>query len=320
MIIPPQVKKLIEDSDRFWIVGHTEPDGDCIGSQLALAGFLKRIGKSARLLSPGPFKRPEIAEYEQLFLQSTGLDITEGVLVIVDCSTLERIDRFSTLAERLGTLVIDHHASGDPFGDFRLVDPASPSTTLIVQDIIEQLGYVPTKEEAELLLFGFCTDTGFFRHLESGTASVFLAVSRLVEAGASPKNAHAHMYGGRTIGSRMLLGTILSRAQVHFGGKFILSYETLEDLNAYGMESRDSDTLYQLLVSVQGVQAVALVREETDTVCSVGLRAPGDLDVGAIAKRFSGGGHRKAAGFQFTGSRKEVIDLLINTFEIEFSI
>ncbi len=314
--IPAELLESFQEYNSFIIIGHKEPDGDALSSQLALASFLNRKGKQAVPVSPGPFDRKEIAEKEKLFLRhipETGLK-ESTLIVVVDCSTIERIGYLAKEAEGYRIAVIDHHSSGETFGDIRYIDPKAPSVTSMIQKIIEAKGDALTSTEAELLLFGLATDTGFFRHLESGTGEVFKSAGRLVDAGASPKEVFSEMYGNRSLESRILLGKLLMNAESLCNGRLVFVVETKEDVSRFGKNSRDSDFLYQLLTGVENVETVALLRYESETEISVGLRSTGKVDVGAIAKDLGGGGHKKAAGFSsgnsFSEIKKELLHLL----------
>lgn len=317
--VPRELLDALSRHERFLIIGHEEPDGDCVGSQLALAGFLGRLGKQTRLYSPGPFKRPEVQRYASRFADTVAPADTDGdtAVVVVDCSTPSRIGSLAEAVDHLPSIVIDHHASGKPFGHVRYIDPGAPSVTYLIQHIIEATGHAPDAEEAQLILFGLCTDTGFFRHLSGQSAPVFQAVARLVKAGADPNRAHFMMHGGRTLRSRILLGRLLSRAVPRFDGSVVTTYETFEDVHELGTESRDSDALYQALQAVEGCRVVALVRQETRDECSVGLRSNDEVDVGAIARSFGGGGHPKAAGFSSRGTVEQVTRLVMEALRRE---
>jgi phosphoesterase RecJ-like protein len=173
----------------------------------------------------------------------------------------------------------------------------------------------PTLEEADLLLFGLCTDTGYFRHADSHSADTFEAAAALVHAGASPKKVFAAMHGGKSLDSRYLLAIILSRAEPYFGGRLIVSTEEYEDTQRYGLEGRDSDALYQLLQSVAGVEAIAIIRQEKPDNCTVGLRSLDKVDVAAIARSLGGGGHKNAAGLSINGIIPEIKTKILAEFE-----
>ncbi len=319
--VPPDILEFIEGHQAFYVVGHKEPDGDCIGSQLALASFLRRIGKDAALLSAGPFTRTEILSFEHRFSATAPAEraYERAAAIILDCSSRERIGSIAESLPAVPTAFIDHHASGSASGQAVYIDDRAPAVTLMVLALIEAMGQVPTKEEAEYLFFGLATDTGYFRHLDDASAETFAAASRLVAAGASPKRAFAQMYGGKSLFSRRLMGEILTRTEPYFEDRLLVSYVTLDDQQRYGLASRDSDMLYQLLLSVAGCEAAVIIRQESETDCTVGLRAREQVDVGKIAAAFGGGGHRLAAGLSIRGRIDEVRELLLGAFAPAFA-
>ncbi len=310
---PPELRAFLEEYETFFLVGHVEPDGDCIAAALALASFLERVlGKRAHCLNAGPFDRREIRSYRSEFrprLDRSDRDrAVRPAAIILDCSGPERTGALEDDIAGLPVAIVDHHATTNASADASFLVPTAAATCYLAQLIIEGFDADITPREAELLLFGIATDTGFFRHVESGAADLMAGVSRLLAAGASPKQAHAQMTGGHTLGSRQLLGALLHRAEPIGDGAGVISWETAEDLRRYGRESRDSDTLYQLLFGIAGVRAAALVRYESETTVSGSLRSIDDLDVSEIAASFHGGGHRRAAGFTTELELSEAID------------
>jgi phosphoesterase RecJ-like protein len=239
--------------------------------------------------------------------------------MVVDCSGPQRTGDLASSLEGLPTAVIDHHAVGQydeetTTGPMYL-DPRAPSTTFMILAVIEALGLQPSSEEAELLLLGLCTDTGFFRHIDEQGAETFEYAARLIRAGASPKRAFQLINGGKSLNSRFLLGIQLSRAQACFGGKLLFTTEDYEDTQRFGLEGRDSDNLYQLLQSVKGVEAIVVVRQETPENCTVGLRSRDTIDVAAIAAKFGGGGHKNAAGISIPGTIKTIGPQILEAFK-----
>jgi phosphoesterase RecJ-like protein len=290
-----------------------------VGSQLALCSFLKRLGKEAIPCSPGPFKRTEIQSYEACFTsRPSGAERAGARVILADCSAKDRTGDLEPSLEGLPLGIIDHHVSASFEGEAVYLDPEAPSVTSMVLELIEAFGMEPVREEAQLLFFGLCTDTGFFRHVDAGGAETFAQASRMIAAGANPKEAFQAINGGKTLNSRILLGIVLSRAQPYFDGRLILSFEEYEDTQRYGLNSRDSDMLYQLLQSVAGVEAVAAIRQETPENCTVGLRSRDRVDVSKIAVQFGGGGHKNAAGFSALGHIEEIRLRLLEEFKKQF--
>ena len=313
--VPEELVQFIKGGSKFLIAGHKEPDGDCVGSQLVMCNILRRMGKEAIPCSAGPFKRSEIQKYENLFITAPGENEKNNArLLIVDCSSPDRIGDLQTHIKDLPFAIIDHHEREPELTAPAFIDSNSPSCTLMVLSVIEKLGVELTEEDAKLLLFGFCTDTGFFRHLESKDAAAITDAVKLVRAGASPKEAYLKIHGGKSLNTAFALGKILTRAQSMFDGRLIVTIETYEDRLEYGEESRDSDTAYSILQGVSNVEAVVIIRQEKVDYITVGLRSKDKVDVAGIAKLFGGGGHKNAAGFSFNGKIAEIKEKIIETF------
>jgi phosphoesterase RecJ-like protein len=322
--ISPELIEFIKSGDKFIIAGHKEPDGDCVGSQLALASALKRLGKKAIPCSAGPFKRTEVKPYEKFFASSPSEADRQGArVIIIDCSAPERTGELEPLLKGLPLAIIDHHAGGQYAmgGNNKgpvFIDGDAPSATLLVLHLIEALGLALAQEEAELLLFGLCTDTGFFRHVDEKGAEAFEAAAVMIRAGASPKKAFQGIHGGKSLDSRILMGHILSRAESHFNGRLILSTEEYEETQRFGLEGRDSDAVYQMFQSIGGMEAIVIIRQEKPDNCTVGFRSKDAVDVAAIAKSFGGGGHKNAAGLSIPGTIAELKPRILAAFQMIF--
>ena len=315
-----QVLDALCEADSLVVLGHEEPDGDCVASQLALAEFLSSRGKRVGIYSAGPFNRYEIRGYAARFRPAIEAEtLRRGPLaVLLDCASPERTGSLAGQLEGLRTVVIDHHPPGPPgapdadFGDLRLVDPSAPATAYLVQLLLESSGAAIGPDLASLLLLGLCTDTGFFCHVPAGNTAAFEAAARLVACGASPRATHQRIYGGRSFAHRRLLGTLLQRTERFHDGRVLFTYQSLADLHALGDGPAGQDELYQLLRTVDGSDVLAFVRERRAGECSVSLRSAPAVDVAAVARHFGGGGHRQAAGFTWTGTVDTLRPLLIS--------
>jgi phosphoesterase RecJ-like protein len=324
---PVNLINFIKEGDKFLVAGHKDPDGDCVSSQLALCSALRRLGKQAAAVSAGPFNYKEVAAYEREFLVNISLEDRAGArLIICDCAAF---DRTGSIAEQIAGLpfaVIDHHhrvgqADITAVKNYAAsyIDVDAPSTTVLVQTLIKSLGLAITPLEAELLFFGLCTDTGFFRHVPACRPSAFLAAGELCGLGANPKHMYARINGGKSFASRLLTGRILAGARAFFDGRLLLIRETFDDFEEFGRESRDSDTLYQLLQAVEGVEAVAFIKQESLEKCVVGLRSTDKVDVAAIAAALGGGGHKNASGATVEADAADVEWQLLDLFDAVFN-
>jgi len=299
--------RFIRAHTSFIIVGHKEPDGDCVASELAVASLIRALGKEATVHSAGPFDRPEISSFEPQLSPVISDERRSGAaVIIVDCSTPDRTGALGARLLGLPSLVIDHHSTGEPFGDARYVDATSPSTTMLVSQLYSDMGIVPDAVTARLLLFGLCTDTGFFRHLGAHGADTFHAVAGLVAQGTSTAEVYMMVYGERALSTRKLLAEMLLRAESYCGDRLLLTWQTISDRESLKAFQRGEDELYRLLQTVKSNIIVALIKEESSGAYSVGLRSTSEVDVGAVAGSFGGGGHKQASGFDINGSLESV--------------
>lgn len=312
-------KNFIQAHDFFYIIGHKEPDGDCIASCLGIAAIIEKLNKPYQLLSAGPFKRNEIKDYEPLFSQTmqflTEPERTKTGLIIADCSELSRLGDIDGDFSGLDTFIIDHHKTSENDDETNCyIDSSSPACATLVQFFYEKIiGPVP-KDIAEKLFFGFCTDSGFFRFLDDTQSSAMEAASRLVSYGANPRETYKVINSGKPLSTRKLLGVLLSRCETYLDGRLIITYETMSDTKQYGQNGRDSDSLYQLLLSAEGVEAVVFLRQETDNNCTGGFRSQDKVDVSVVASKFGGGGHKNASGMSTEGRLETLIPQVVKEF------
>ncbi len=315
--VPRGLIDFINRYETIAIAGHLEPDGDCIGSSLALSAFLKRLGKKTILLSQGPFKRTEIMEYAPLFsakLEDKYKNRDDVGVIVVDCSSLERTGSLEEEIADLPLAIIDHHATNSESSPHFFIEATAPAAACLVQDVIEKMAGEVSSEEAEFLLFAICTDTGFFRHLDKGSEQTFERVARLVAKGARPKVIFAKMNGNKSLSSRILIGRSLDRLTLHYAGRLAVTYQTRDDFLQYGLEGRDTDSLYMLMQAIKGVEALVVLKEEADGKCSIGFRSFDKIDVSCVAKKFGGGGHKQASGAYCDGTHEVLLAKIIEEF------
>lgn len=315
-----KIEAFFETHTRFFVLGHREPDGDCVASQLVLTRWLRSRGKAAEAVSAGPFDRAEVRGWASEFHRTVERSANGApeAAILVDCAHYDRVGLKLPQLRGMPLLVMDHHSSpggpGPESDSVSIIDPSYPSTSLLLFELLEALGANLDGSAADLLLFGFCTDTGYFRHLNEAHGDQLHTVSRLVRAGASPQRIYRMIYGNRDLEYIRLVGGMLNRTEAHQEGRLLLTWQTRKDRKGRNGYLRGSDELFRLLLAAKGVRVAALVKEEDDGSCSVSLRSIGDFDVGRVAARLGGGGHRNAAGYTSTGGiekvRREIVDTL----------
>lgn len=312
-------KAFVDSHEAFLIAGHKDPDGDCVASSLTAAALLKALDKECVLLNSGPFKRPEVRQFEGEFTNQVPFlseqDQKKCGLVIVDCSEISRLGDIGQSLKGFDTFIIDHHKTAEtPKGAQSIIDSTSPAAVCLLTMLYEKLVGKPDPQTAKIMFLGLSTDTGFFRFLREDSAEVFELTARLVRYGANPNKIYNHITGGKPYSTRKLLGLLLSKTERYCNGKLAITYESMEDTKNYGQEGRDSDALYSALLSVEGVEAVVFLRQETDTSCTGGFRSLDDVDVSAVAAKFGGGGHKNASGMSVDGKIATLIPQIVKEF------
>jgi len=294
------ILSFLREREEFVVIGHVSPDGDCLSSQLAMAALLEQLDKRVHLANAGPFDRSEIAHLRSDFL--THIDETlrsrDPVVVVVDCSSPDRLGHLADEIEGLTTVIFDHHASGEKFGDLRYIVPRSISTTMIIMHLYKTMDLPITTEVAEHLFFGFATDSGFFRFLGPYRGETLRMAAELVDLGVSPSAMADRMSGGKSEGYIKYLGKLIDRSESLFDGKLMISCSYLKDARTFTIGDKPSDALYGLLLSIAGVEMVLYFKELEPNLTEVGFRSAhaSTINVGELAESLGGGGHRKASG------------------------
>ncbi len=314
------VVEALRSHERFVVTSHDNPDGDALGSLLATHLALGSLGKGSVMVLGGPSPLP--GEYGFLGLDAHGLlreapaDVTERVLVAVDCAQESRIVE-SRLLEAALTVNIDHHHDNTRFGDVNLVVEDASSTAEVLADVFRELGVVLTPAIAEALYTALVTDTGRFQYSNTTPKALRLA-AELVDAGADVTKVFVEVYESTPFPQLQLLARALERATELAGGRIVVSELRREDFEAAGAEEPYSEGIIDHLRAVDGAELVALVRELPEGASSArkgSLRShPDGLDVSAIARSFGGGGHKRAAGFSTDLDMREITERIVEAF------
>jgi bifunctional oligoribonuclease and PAP phosphatase NrnA len=309
--------------DRFLVTSHENPDGDALGSLLAMHLALVQLGKDSRMYLAGQAPLP--AEYGFLALgelrRELPPDAGERVLVAVDCANESRIGPDpEVLHEAPFTIDIDHHHDNTRFGDVNLVVASASSTGELLADVFATLGVTITPEIAEPLYTALVTDTGRFQYANTTPKALRLAAD-LVEAGADVHKVFQGVYESVQFAKLKLLARALERAQVYEGGRLVISHLLRTDFDEVGAVEPYSEGIIDYLRAVEGADMAALIREPPrggSPARRVSLRSSVDeLDVSAIARDSgSGGGHRQAAGFSSDDPISEITEFIVERFRL----
>jgi phosphoesterase RecJ-like protein len=315
-----QAAEAIRGGERFLVTTHENPDGDALGSMLAMALALEQLGKDAQTLLVGDAPIP--GEYG--FMKLEGLlrrvppDADQRILVAVDCANESRLGPDPEVLQLSPTVLnIDHHHDNTRFGDVNVIDSSASSTGELLRDLFSALDVKLTPDIAEALYIAVVTDTGRFQYTNTTPKSLRLA-AELVEAGADLHRIFQGVYESVQFAKLKLLARALERAQVYEGGRLVVSYLLRDDFHEVGAAEPYSEGIIDYLRAVEGADMAALIREpprSTGPLRRVSLRASHDeLDVSAIARKSGGGGHRQAAGFSSDASIEEITDFMRREF------
>ena len=288
---------------------HVGPDGDALGSLLALHHLCRSQGKASVASWPEPF---EVAAHYTFLpgLDSTTkpADFPEApeLMVTFDCGSLDRLAGLAPAARSAGELVVlDHHATNDHYGTINVVDPSAAATAVVVRRLAALLGWPLTREAAVCLYTGLVTDTGRFQYSNT-TAEVFALAQELAGFDLPIAGMSRQLFEEHRFAYLQLVASCLARAELDRDLRFVATWVTAEDLAHYEVALDETEGLIDLVRRAAEAD-VACVLKETPEGVKVSLRAVADFDVGAIAQGFGGGGHRFASGFTSRASVPEVL-------------
>jgi bifunctional oligoribonuclease and PAP phosphatase NrnA len=304
-------------AQKLIVVTHENPDGDALGSLIAMQELLVTLGKdSVMFMDANEFPLP----HEYRFLPLTGLvstppqDIEQRTITFLDCGNLERNPAEAFRRPGAHILNLDHHHDNTRFGTVNLVDPNASCTAEIVWDLMHGLGVSPTVTIAEALYVGLITDTGRFMYENTGPRAHLMA-AELIEAGVDVHEIYRRVYEGVPYGKLALLARGLANVERYDGGRLTVTALSAKDFSESGAEESYSEGVVDHLRAVEGTAVAALVRDRISDadggLRKVSLRASdGRVDVSRIARAQGGGGHRQAAGFTTAMDWDELVAFL----------
>jgi len=290
---------------RFLITSHARPDGDSIGSQLAMAFALDALGKSVRIVNADA-----APEHYQDFPGMTRIEISPRIenpdvdaVIVMECSDLTRTG--VTGFEHEFIVNIDHHAGNKMYGAVNWHDESAAACGEMVFDVIGALGVPFTQEIATHIYLALLTDTGSFHH-SNITPRTFDICRQCVEAGVNPAVMARRVFDSNSFGKLKLIGALLDRMELVDDGRLAVLYLDDQMLAATGSTNNDTEGLINLPLTAREIQAVVFFKINDNGELRVSMRSKYDVDVRRVAGQFGGGGHKNAAGFTIAGPLAEV--------------
>lgn len=312
---PPiqQIVDAIRSRRRFVLSSHSRPDGDSIGSQLAMAYALQALGKEVTVVNADAAPPPLMA-----FPGVPAITIADRVegehdaAIVMECGDLARTG--VTGLDRSFVVNIDHHPGNTGYGQINWFDPRAAACGEMVFDLVKALGVPLTLEIATHIYLAILTDTGSF-HYSNITPRTFDMCREAIEAGVDPVLVARNVYDSNNMGRLKLFGAVLSAMQIDTSGRIAIVYLDHEMARAAGGTYEDTEGLINLPLTVKEIQAVVFFKQNEGEAYRVSMRSKGDIDIGAVAKEFGGGGHKNAAGCTVTGGIDTLQKLFVEKIE-----
>ena len=295
-----QMAEALDACESFVITGHVNPDGDCLGSALALMHALRARGKKADVLlvedTPVEYGLRFLPGSEELVPAERYVGEPEA-FVYVDVSVRSRIGCGAAIADaRPKRFAIDHHANDEQVAELNYLDPDAASCSILVWEVIRELGISITPDIALCAYTGLMTDTGRFQY-QNTDERAFAAAAEMVAAGAQPALAGREFFQNRSLASLQLEQRMIAGMELLHKGEITFAVITLDDFAACKAENADAESLIDTLRSVRGARVACLLKERPNLVRGSLRAKDDDTDVAAIARMLGGGGHKAAAGF-----------------------
>ena len=314
--ISPEIQKIVDavrSRQRFVLSSHSRPDGDSIGSQLAMAYALRAMGKEATVVNADPPPPPIMA-----FPGVSDIRIASSVegefdaAIIMECGDLKRTG-VSGL-ERFLVINIDHHPGNSAYGQINWFDASAAACAEMVYEVVRALGVPLTREIATHVYLAILTDTGSF-HYSSISPRTFDICRECMEAGVDPVLVARNVYDSNNMGRLKLFGAVLGAMQIDQAGRIAIVYVDHEMARLAGGTYEDTEGLVNLPLTVKEIEAVVFFKQEKGDEYRVSLRSKGDVDIGSIAKEYGGGGHKNAAGCTVSGPIEELQRAMVEKIE-----
>ncbi len=295
---------------------HLNPDGDALGSALAVSFYLDGLGIRNEVICHHPAPKnlrflPGVSRIRQIPVEEK-----HDLGIILDLDSSERLgDAAPYFQGCQRIIVVDHHIPHEKPGDVRIIDTGSAATAVILTRLLRAIGAPFTPEISTCLLTGIVTDTGSFRYRNTNPESL-AAASFLLEHGGDINLVSEEIFQSKPLASQRLLGHVLETMQLEANGQIAWSAVSLADFEWAQAKDEDTEGFVNELLFIETVRIATLLREPKPGKVRASLRSRADIDVAAVARLFGGGGHRNAAGCTFDGTLEEVEQILIRELKL----
>ena len=309
--------------DHFLLASHVNPEGDAIGSLIAIESLLRRIGKKTMIVCEDPFPerlyclphKDRWNEYEKVKGKKNRWD----ALVVTDCPTLERIGKIKEfVGPQTAIFNIDHHISNTRFGQYNYVKPQAAASGEVVYEIFKHFKLPLTREEATSLYVSISTDTGSFKYSNTSVHTHRIA-AELIKTGIDIDRINEELYATYSLNKIQLYSRLLGKVQTRYGGQVVWVAMNRSDLAASGGTYEDTEGFIDFLKYLKEVKVAFFLSEmQNPNEVKVSFRSRGSYDVNQVAVAFGGGGHKKASGCSLSVGLSEAVEAILKEIQKHF--
>jgi phosphoesterase RecJ-like protein len=308
-----QVVELIETKRKFAITSHIRPDGDSLGSSLGLCWLLRALDKDVEVImrDPVPHAYQQLPGAKEVRV-TPSVDDNYHAVFVIECSDITRPGLIDL--EKQFVVNIDHHSTTALFGKINWIDSTASAVGEMIYNLCKATGVRVTKQIAECVYTALITDTGSF-HYSNTTERTFKVASELMKTGLKPAKTAEAVFASYPWSRIQLMGAVLSTARRDSTGRVAFLRHSLEMQHSAEASDEDADGFVNYPLTVEEVEAVAMLKECEPGVYRTSLRSKGDVNVAKVAEKFGGGGHRNAAGCTLRGTWEEAEEKIIGLLQ-----
>jgi len=321
-MIKKQILESIEKHQKFLITTHINPDGDAIGSELAMANLLKAMGKTVQIVNSSilPQNMLWLPHADQIQNKTDSLlNVDVDAFIVMDCPFFERIGSVKQLFKQQHIINIDHHISNDNFGDIDWIDYKASSVGEMVYELFGVSPHELDDDSALLIYVAILTDTGSFR-FRNTTVRTHEIIAQLMQHKIEPANIYKDIYETKSFETLKLLAEVLANLERSDDKKFVWFKVTRQMLKKYNLPIASTDDFIDYARMIEGAEVIAFLRELDDPhKTKVSLRSKSDVDVNKIAGNFGGGGHAAASGCVIEQNIDDAVKSLGDVVKMSFN-